>query len=108
MDVVPPNAAPRLHITVMYFAYFFVQSDVHNLRWPEPFLSYLQKVIFLSDCKYFFNLNVIFCPLKNYHTIQKVTSVIIDVYKFGQEIFTIGSFLIFLYKYLEMIPDKAA
>ena len=53
-------------------------------------------------------LNVIFWPLKNYHTIQKVMSVIIDVYKFSQEIFTIGSFRNFLYKYLEMIPDKAA
>ena len=31
-------------------------------------------------------------------------SVVIDVYKFGQEIFTIGTFYNFLYKYLEKIP----
>ena len=48
-------------------------------------------------------LNVIFCPLKNYHTIQKIMSVIVDVYKFDKEIFTIGTFLNFLYKYLETI-----
>ena len=35
-------------------------------------------------------------------------SVVIDVYKFGQEIFTIGTFCKFLYKYLKAIPVKAA
>ena len=58
----------------------------------EPFLSTLQKVIFTSGCKYFSMLDVIFCLLKNYHPMQKMLSVVIDVYKFGQEIFTIGTF----------------
>ena len=49
---------------------------------PEPFLSTLQKIIFLSGCKYFFMLDVIFCLLKNYHPMQKIMSVVIDVYKF--------------------------
>ena len=53
-------------------------------------------------------LAVIFCLLKNYHPIQKMMSVVIDVYKFGQEIFIIGIFWKFLYKYLKTIPVKAA
>ena len=35
-------------------------------------------------------------------------SGVIDVYKFGQEIFTIGIFWKYLYKYLKTIPVKAA
>jgi hypothetical protein len=35
-------------------------------------------------------------------------SVVIDVYIFGQEIFSIGIFWKFLYKYLKSIPVKAA
>ena len=57
---------------------------------------------------YFFMLDVIFCLLKNYHPMQKIKSVVIDVYKFVQEIFTIGTFCNLLYKYLKTIPVKAA
>jgi hypothetical protein len=39
---------------------------------------------------------------------RKMMSVIIDVYKFGQEIITIGIFWKFLYKYQKTIPVKAA
>ena len=39
---------------------------------------------------------------------QKMLSVVIDVYKFGQEILAIGTFCNFLYKYLKTIPVKAA
>ena len=35
-------------------------------------------------------------------------SVVIGVYKFGQEFFIIGIFWNFLYKYLKTIPAKAA
>jgi hypothetical protein len=52
-------------------------------------------------------LDVIFCLLKNYHPMQKMMSVVIDVYKFGQVIFTIGTFYNLLYKYLKPIPVKA-
>ena len=53
-------------------------------------------------------LDVIFCLLKNYHPMQKMLSVVIDVYKFGQKILTIGTFCNFLFKYLKTIPVKAA
>ena len=46
--------------------------------------------------------------MKNYRPMQKIMIVVIDVYKFGQEIFTIGIFWNFLYKYLKTIPVKAA
>ena len=39
---------------------------------------------------------------------QKMMSVVINVYKFGQEIFTIGIFWKFLSKYLNTILVKAA
>jgi len=36
----------------------------------SPFYLPCKKYFFLSDCKYFFMLAVIFCPLKNYHPMQ--------------------------------------
>jgi hypothetical protein len=39
---------------------------------------------------------------------QKIISVVIDIYKFGRETFTIGIFWKFLFKYLKTIPIKAA
>ena len=39
---------------------------------------------------------------------QKMFCVVIDVYKFGQKVFTIGIFWKILYKYLKTIPVKAA
>ena len=53
-------------------------------------------------------LTVISCLLKNYHPMQKMMSGVIDVYKFGQEIFTIGIFRKCLYKSQKTIPVQAA
>ena len=39
---------------------------------------------------------------------QKIMSVVIGVYKFGQEFFIIGIFWNILYKYKKEIPAKAA
>ena len=39
---------------------------------------------------------------------QKIMSVVIGVYKFGQEFFKIGIFWNILYKYQKLIPTKAA
>ncbi len=39
---------------------------------------------------------------------QKIMSVVIDVYKFGQEFFIIGIFWNILYKYQNKIQAKAA
>ena len=58
----------------------------------EPFLSTLQKVNFCQASNIFCMLAVFFCILKNYHPMQKIMSVVIGVYKFGQEFFIIGIF----------------
>ena len=39
---------------------------------------------------------------------QKLMNVVIDVYKFDQEIFIVGIFWKFLYKFLKPVPVKAA
>ena len=39
---------------------------------------------------------------------QKIMSVVIGVYKFGQEFLIIGFFLNILYKYQKKIPAQAA
>ena len=46
--------------------------------------------------------------MKNYHPMQKAMSVVIGVYKFGQEFFIIGIFWNILYKYQKKVPAKAA
>jgi hypothetical protein len=51
---------------------------------------------------------VIFCLLKNYHPMQKMMSVVIDIHKFDQEFYIIGMFWKFLYKYLKIFPIKAS
>ena len=51
---------------------------------------------------------VIFSILNNYHPLQKMRSVVIGVYKFGQEFLIIGILLNFLYKYFIKIPVEAA
>ena len=51
---------------------------------------------------------VILCLIKNYHPMQKMLSVVINIYKFDQEIFTIGIFWKFLSRYLNTILVKAA
>ena len=59
-------------------------------HYPEPFLSTLQKVNFCQTSNIM--LAAIFFILKNYHPMQKLMSVVIGVYKFGQEFFMIGIF----------------
>ena len=71
------------------------------VRKQSPFYIPCKKWFFSSGCKYFLMLAVIFCLLKNYHPIQNMMSVVIDVYKFGQEIFIIGIFWKFLYQFLK-------
>ena len=76
--------------------------------------KYIQKCnaarsdFFSAGCKYFFMLAVFYCLLKNCQNMQNMISVVIDVYKFSQEIFIIGISWNFLYKYLKTIPVKAA
>ena len=63
-----------------------------DFQCPEPFLSTLQKVNFCQTSNIFCMLAVFFRILKNYHPMQKIMSVVIGVYKFGQEFFIIGIF----------------
>ena len=46
--------------------------------------------------------------MKNYHPMQKAMSVVIGVYKFGQEFFIIGIFWNILYKYKKHFLAKPA
>ena len=77
--------------------------------------SWIQSPFYLP-CKNDFSIRLqiflhagwIFCLPKNYNPMQKMMSVVIDVYKFGQEIFSIGTFWYFLYNDLNRIPVIAA
>jgi hypothetical protein len=53
-------------------------------------------------------LAAIFHTLKNYHPMQKIMSLVIGVYKFGQEFYMIGIFQIFCTNIKKPIPTKAA
>ena len=90
----------------------FPSPDNRIMGGPGVIKNIMIRALFIysfsSGCQYFFMLAVIFCLLKNYHPMQKMMSVVIDVYRFGQEIFTIGIFWKCLYKSQKTIPVKAA
>ena len=71
--------------------FFFISSYSKTALTAEPFLSSLQKVSFCQASNIFCMLAVFFCILKNY-SMQKIMSVVIGVYKFGQKFFIIGIF----------------
>ena len=54
------------------------------------------QVYFIYPAKSYFFMAIIFYLLKNYNPSLRMISVVIDVYKFGQEIFKIGIFWKFL------------
>ena len=83
-------------------------TPVVSLAELSPFYLPCKKLFFdqaanISSCWQYF-----FCLLKSYHPMQKMMIVVIDVFKFGQEICTMGIFCKFLYKYRKTIPVKAA
>ena len=92
-----------IHVVVKIWYQFCnkLYSKVRRRTWA--LFIYPTKSYFFIRLQIFLHAGCNFLPSEELPPHAKMMSLVIDIYKFGQEIFTIGIFWIFLYEYIKTV-----